>query len=90
MEEEAVDENGRLTKPKERAVNKIGHGRVMSSVGIDIGLHDLDPAFREVSLTDDIRAITKAIGFRDPRMLQSMIICKQPEIGGKGTLILSS
>lgn len=67
-----MDENGQLTKPKERAVNKIGHG-----------LHDLDPVFRNVSLTDDIRAITKALGFRDPRMLQSMIICKQPEIGGK-------
>jgi phytanoyl-CoA hydroxylase len=64
---------------------------VGSSVGgIDVGLHDLDPVFRKVSLTDDVRAITKALGFRDPRMLQSMIICKQPEIGGKGTLVLRS
>lgn len=48
------------------------------------GLHDHDPIFREISLSDDIKQIVKAIGFQDPRMLQSMIICKQPEIGGKG------
>jgi hypothetical protein len=49
-----------------------------------IGLHDHDPAFREISLSDKIRGIARAIGFHDPRMLQSMIICKQPEIGGSG------
>ena len=50
-----------------------------------LGLHDHDPTFRKISLSDDIKRITREIGFRDPRMLQSMIICKQPEIGGKGT-----
>jgi hypothetical protein len=49
-----------------------------------VGLHDHDPAFREISLSEDIKKITRDIGFRDPRMLQSMIICKQPEIGGSG------
>ena len=48
------------------------------------GLHDHDDTFREVSLSEELRHICKEIGFRDPRMLQSMIICKQPEIGGKG------
>jgi phytanoyl-CoA hydroxylase len=27
-------------------------------------------------------AIARDLGFRDPRVLQSMVICKQPEIGG--------
>ena len=48
------------------------------------GLHIHDPIFRQISFTDDIKRIIRAVGFRDPRMLQSMIICKQPEIGGKG------
>ena len=56
---------------------------------VNPGLHDHDEVFREVSLTDDIRKITKAIGFKDPRMLQSMVICKQPEIGGRGTIVLT-
>jgi phytanoyl-CoA hydroxylase len=34
----------------------------------------------------DMRArpasVSRALGFRDPRCLQSMVICKQPEIGG--------
>jgi len=51
---------------------------------IDVGLHDHDEMFRGVSLSEDMKRICAAIGFRDPRMLQSMIICKQPEIGGKG------
>ena len=50
-----------------------------------VGLHDHDEMFRGVSLSEDMKRICTAIGFRDPRMLQSMIICKQPEIGGKGT-----
>lgn len=35
LEEEAVDSAGKLTKPKERAVNKIGHGTALFGVGID-------------------------------------------------------
>lgn len=49
------------------------------------GLHDHDPMFREISLSEDVKRICGSLGFRDPRILQSMIICKQPEIGGKGT-----
>ncbi|KFH45231.1 Phytanoyl-CoA dioxygenase domain-containing protein-like protein [Hapsidospora chrysogenum ATCC 11550] len=74
FEEDAFDERGELTKPKERAINKIGHF-----------LHGLSPPFR--ALLDADRevspvAIARSLGFRDPRCLQSMVICKQPEIGG--------
>ena len=73
FEEDAFSKHtGELTKPKHRAINKIGHY-----------LHELSPPFREATFTPLHREIAKAIGFRDPRVLQSMIICKQPEIGGR-------
>jgi hypothetical protein len=72
FEEDAFDSEGALTKPKELAINKIGHY-----------LHHLSPSFRHVSINEKNARIAKALGFRDPRILQSMIICKQPEIGGR-------
>ncbi|RAH42304.1 phytanoyl-CoA dioxygenase family protein [Aspergillus brunneoviolaceus CBS 621.78] len=65
------DTPGALLKPKQQAVNKIGHS-----------LHSLSPPFREVSLTPRNAAIARSLGFHDPRVLQSMVICKQPSIGG--------
>ena len=72
LEAGAVDEAGRLIKPKQQAINKIGHA-----------LHDLDPVFQQFSHQDGLQALTKAVGFADPLLLQSMIICKQPFIGGE-------
>ncbi|GAM85786.1 hypothetical protein ANO11243_037940 [Dothideomycetidae sp. 11243] len=72
FEEDAFDSTGKLTKPKTKAINKIGHY-----------LHALNPSYRNVSLSRRNAGIAKALGFRDPRVLQSMIICKQPEIGGR-------
>lgn len=82
LEEDAFDTTtGQLAKPKERAVNKIGHY-----------LHVLNPVFANVTASAPeesafaevlpIAPIARSLGFRDPRCLQSMIICKQPEIGG--------
>ena len=75
FEEDAFDSEGGLSKPKEKAINKIGHN-----------LHNLVPEFGEIShLSDTGRrnaAIVKDLGYKDPRLLQSMVICKQPEIGG--------
>ncbi|RFU36164.1 hypothetical protein B7463_g190, partial [Scytalidium lignicola] len=74
FEEDAFDSDGNLTKPKSRAINKIGHY-----------LHALSPPFASL-LSPSSRyppgAIARTLGFRDPRCLQSMVICKQPEIGG--------
>ncbi|KAK4694093.1 phytanoyl-CoA hydroxylase, partial [Lecanoromycetidae sp. Uapishka_2] len=73
FEEDAFSkETGELTKPKHRAINKIGHY-----------LHELSPPYRQATFTPLHKSIARAIGFRDPRVLQSMIICKQPEIGGR-------
>ena len=72
FEEDAFDEDGNLTKPKQRAINKIGHY-----------LHHLSPAFKAASINDQNACIARLLGFKDPRVLQSMVICKQPEIGGR-------
>ncbi|KAK8055422.1 Phytanoyl-CoA dioxygenase domain-containing protein 1 [Apiospora rasikravindrae] len=94
FEEDAFSsETGELTKPKARAINKIGHY-----------LHALSPPF--AALLDPVynpdllgagttggsveagrkeshpAAAARSLGFKDPRVLQSMVICKQPEIGG--------
>ncbi|PSN68296.1 phytanoyl-CoA dioxygenase family protein [Corynespora cassiicola Philippines] len=71
FEEDAFDKSGALTKPKTRAINKIGHY-----------LHELSPSFSSISLSQRNAGIARSLGFRDPRVLQSMVICKQPEIGG--------
>jgi phytanoyl-CoA hydroxylase len=71
FEEGAFDATGQLTIPKERAINKIGHG-----------LHDLDPTFKAFSINDKIKTMTRQLGFEKPQLLQSMLIFKQPYIGG--------
>lgn len=91
LEDDAFDAAGNLTKPKHRAVNKIGHY-----------LHALSPPFASLLSTAPATtptphegsrgfvegmkarpaAVARALGFADPRVLQSMVICKQPEIGG--------
>ncbi|KAJ3724439.1 phytanoyl-CoA dioxygenase [Lentinula raphanica] len=74
LEEDAVDKDGRLNREKEKAVNKIGHA-----------LHELDPLFRKVTLENPkVQAVACDIAMHvDPVALQSMVICKQPEIGGE-------
>ena len=73
FEEDAFDPiTGELTKPKELAINKIGHY-----------LHALSSPFKEATITNYHAEIAKSLGFRDPRVLQSMVICKQAEIGGR-------
>lgn len=71
LEEEAVDAGGDLTRPKALAVNKIGHA-----------MHDLDPVFSAFSRQPRLAALAQDL-FRDPRLLQSMYIFKQPGIGGE-------
>ncbi|TDL24155.1 phytanoyl-CoA dioxygenase [Rickenella mellea] len=74
LEEDAVDKNGKLTREKEKAVNKIGHA-----------LHELDPVFRKVTLENErLKALVRDLKFhQDPVALQSMIITKQTHIGGE-------
>ncbi|CEQ41115.1 SPOSA6832_02807 [Sporobolomyces salmonicolor] len=71
--EPAAFTDGKLNRPKELAVNKIGHALAM-----------LDPEFRRFTFSEDMKTLAKELAFhRDPRVLQSMVICKNAEVGGK-------
>ncbi len=72
FEEEAVNDQGQLTVPKSRAINKIGHA-----------LHDLDPVFKTFSHGRQLSTLAMDLGLQSPRLWQSMLIFKQPRIGGE-------
>lgn len=72
LEEDAVDDAGNLRVAKDRAINKLGHA-----------MHDLDPVFSAFSRAPVLAELAAALGFADPRLLQSMYIFKQPFIGGE-------
>ena len=72
FEEEAFDDAGRLRQAKALSINKIGHA-----------LHDLDPVFDAFSRGPQLAALAKDLGLQDLRIWQSMLIFKQPGIGGE-------
>ncbi len=72
FEEDAFDDQGKLVRPKEQAINKVGHA-----------LHDLDEEFSKISYKQELAEVAKDIGMSDPLMVQSQYIFKQPRIGGK-------
>ncbi len=74
FEEDAFAPDGSLRQSKERSINKIGHA-----------LHDLDPVFDRFSRKPELATIAEQIGYRQPLLLQSMYIFKQPNIGGEVT-----
>jgi phytanoyl-CoA hydroxylase len=71
FEEEAFDAEGRLRQAKALAINKIGHA-----------LHDRDPVFDRFSRDARLAEICAEIGIERPQLWQSMVIFKQPRIGG--------
>ena len=72
LEEDALDEEGRLVRPKELTINKIGHA-----------MHDLVPAFTRFCRQAVFRETLLAIGYQAPLLWQTMYIFKQPRIGGE-------
>lgn len=72
FEEEAFDADGRLRQPKAQSINKIGHA-----------LHDLDPVFDAFSHGPELAALAAGLGLVQPQLWQSMLIFKQPGIGGE-------
>ncbi len=71
FEPSALSPTNTLLTPKHASINKIGHA-----------LHVLDPLFHAPTINTTTATIVTQLGYRDPRVLQSMVICKQPEIGG--------
>lgn len=75
FEKKSIDESsGQLLVPEEQSLAKIGHA-----------LHNLNPIFRNITESDKIREIFKAINFIEPTVMQSMIIFKNPKVGGEYT-----
>lgn len=72
FEEDAFAADGSLRQSKLLSINKIGHA-----------LHDLDPLFDDFSRQPELAALAVALGYRQPLLLQSSYIFKQPEIGGE-------
>lgn len=72
LEEDALDDEGRLRCEKSRAINKIGHA-----------LHDLVPEFTAFCRQPLFKDLLHALGYRRPILWQSMYIFKQPRIGGE-------
>lgn len=72
FEEDAFAADGTLERPIEQAINKIGHA-----------LHDLDPVFERFSRAPRVAALAASLGLRSPVLLQSMLLFKQPWIGGE-------
>lgn len=72
FEEEAFDAQGVLRQPKALSINKIGHA-----------LHDLDPVFDTFSRGPALATLAAEIGLVQPQLWQSMLIFKQPGIGGE-------
>ena len=72
LEEGALDADGSLNRPKELAINKIGHA-----------MHDLIPDFGNFCRRPEIGELLREIGYDTPSCWQTMYIFKQPDIGGE-------
>lgn len=74
FEDGAIDERGELKYEKSRCINKIGHA-----------LHKLDPVYHCFSHSHKIAMLVNDLSITNPLLIQSMLICKQPYIGGEVT-----
>ncbi len=72
LEDGALDENGELSLDKRQALNKVGHA-----------MHDVDPDISAFCRSGSFADAAGAVGMVDPLLLQSMIIFKNPEVGGE-------
>lgn len=73
FEEKAFDlKTKELVLPVEQSIAKIAHA-----------LHHFNPVFKQLSTSQKVQKVFKAIGYKDPRIMQSMIIFKPPFVGGE-------
>ncbi|XP_053624303.1 phytanoyl-CoA dioxygenase domain-containing protein 1 [Plodia interpunctella] len=72
FEEGALDETGKLTVDPSVSLNKVGHA-----------LHLLHPIFRCYTYSDRVKSVCHQLGFKEPAVVQSMYIYKNPRLGGE-------
>ncbi len=89
FEEGALNEKGELIVDKQRCLNKIGHVRYQYSfeffqlwkwqqISYSLkALHWLDPDFKRVSFSTQVKNTLRDIGFKDPAIAQSMWLKKK-------------
>lgn len=74
-EEKAFDlETGELKVPMEQSVAKLAHA-----------MHLHNPIFKQVSTSKKVQDVFRAINYGDPTICQSMVIFKNPQVGGEYT-----
>ncbi|CAH0746172.1 unnamed protein product [Diatraea saccharalis] len=73
-EVDAVGPDGKLTVDPTVSLNKVGHA-----------LHLLHPIFRCYTYSDRVKAVCHQLGFKEPAVVQSMYIYKNPGLGGEVT-----
>jgi phytanoyl-CoA hydroxylase len=73
-EDGVLADDGTLLVDKHVSLNKIGHA-----------MHDLDPKFSSFCRSASFSDAAAAVGMANPLLLQSMVIFKNPEIGGEVT-----
>lgn len=71
FEEEAFGPDGKLRHDKSISINKIGHA-----------LHELDPVFAPFSRSAEVNEVVTGLAMKEPALVQSMVIFKNPHIGG--------
>lgn len=67
-------ETGELLAPEEQSLAKVGHA-----------LHCLNPVFRRITTSDKVKSVYEALDFLEPTVAQSMVIFKNPKVGGEYT-----
>lgn len=74
-EEKAFDpKTNELVVPKEESLAKIAHA-----------LHYPNKVFRKATTSEKVKAVYKEIGYKDPTIVQSMVIFKNPKVGHEYT-----
>lgn len=90
LEEGSIGADGKLNRAPDLSINKCGHGtfvraritRFSSYLSLS-ALHALDPVLHKLSFDPRVQNVVRSLEqFQSPRVLQSMVICKQPSIGG--------
>ena len=75
FEKNAVNlDTSELQLPEEQSLAKIAHA-----------LHSLNPIFSKITSSEPVKDIFRAIGFIEPTVVQSMVIFKNPKVGGAYT-----
>lgn len=74
FENSAFNQSDELTTQKHLSINKIGHA-----------LHEHDPVFAALNESQPLQQLMGKLGINNPKIMQSMYMCKQPHIGSEVT-----